>query len=128
MNLYLPLAAILLLQGCAITTHQLYDGIAAPRDLDEIDIYVMRVPNPDLVCRDMIRRSGASPMPWGLTFYPACSNLPFDHEIPEGERPWCTIVIWEQERENSWLVRHELEHCQGYRDVLIGTTYGDSRR
>lgn len=117
--------ALAALQGCAaITTHELYDGIAAERQLDGMEIIIERVPNPDLRCRELIRAAGGTPIPWGLGFYGACANLPFDAQLAPGQRPWCRIVIWEDEPEDSRTLRHELEHCQGYRDAFIGTSYG----
>lgn len=110
-------AVVALLQGCATTSHELYEGISAPRDLADIDLVIERVPDPDLRCRDLFRASGGRALPWGFAFYAGCANLPFDREIPEGRRPWCRVVIWDGEPANSRILRHELEHCQGYRDA-----------
>lgn len=119
------ITAIAALQGCAaITPHELYEGIAAERTLDGMDIIIERVQNPDMRCREIIRVAGGTPIHWAIGLYAACANLPYDAQLAPGQRPWCRIVVWEDEPEDSSTLRHELEHCKGYRDTFFGTTYG----
>lgn len=100
-----------------ISHDQLFDGIAESRDPASVDIHYVYVENPDITCRELIRASGGRTVPMVIGFYVACANLPSDAELAPGQRPWCRI--YRHEDTPQWILKHEREHCFGWKDAWL---------
>ncbi len=116
------LLAALALAGCVAPMPQkdgprarLIDGIAEPRDRNDMDITLYEHPVTAWgKCLELAAaRSPVSAVFSVITLSPylACAVVPKDHELKPGQRPWCIVAVPEDAPE---LLEHELRHCEGW--------------
>ncbi len=116
------LLAALFLSGCVAPMPlkegpraRLIDGIAEPRDRNDMDITLYEHPVTAWgKCLELAAaRSPVSAVFSVITLSPylACAVVPKDHELKPGQRPWCIVAVPEGAPK---MLEHELRHCEGW--------------